>query len=402
MATTTDRPSRARSMARAWCAHSESTPRRAATSAGSGRSSAPVTAARAATRWTWTSGPRGSTPHRRCRPRRRPGSARQHLGERIEWVARARRVAPVERVDLIETDRGRRGPWPAQVTPVEFHSCSAPSKPGRRGRPRAAPSVARSRAVVSPRHATAHRGVRDRRLDGRQRLRRARRRHVSRPAASSLIRLVGEGRVRPGARSRRRRLPRLDRARHVRQRAQAGAHPRRRPAPGLHPGADHAACSRSPASTRRCRSCPPSTRPSPGADPVAVVELAIPARPAYLSLVRLVVDAAVGSLAPGLSPARLDDLKIAVTEACANAIEAHETTDADGPVVVRCIVDDDHVTVEVVDRGEGFDPDRVDPAARGHRPAAPAPRERPRHPADAHLGRRGRRSPVRSTGRQWR
>ena len=41
---------------------------------------------------------------------------------------------------------------------------------------------------------------------------------------------------------------------------------------------------------------------------MAVVELEIPARPAYLSLVRLVVDAAVGSLAPGLGGARLDDL----------------------------------------------------------------------------------------------
>jgi serine/threonine-protein kinase RsbW len=98
---------------------------------------------------------------------------------------------------------------------------------------------------------------------------------------------------------------------------------------------------------------------------VAVVELEIPARPAYLSLVRLVVDAAVGSLAPGLSAARRDDLKIAVTEACSNAIEAHEASIADGPVVVRCVVDDDQVTVEVVDNGEGFDPDRVEslPAA---------------------------------------
>ena len=98
---------------------------------------------------------------------------------------------------------------------------------------------------------------------------------------------------------------------------------------------------------------------------MAVVELAIPARPAYLSLVRLVVDAAVGSLAPGLSAARLDDLKIAVTEACSNAIEAHEATYAEEPVVVRCVVDDDQVTVEVVDNGEGFDPDRVEtlPAA---------------------------------------
>jgi serine/threonine-protein kinase RsbW len=98
---------------------------------------------------------------------------------------------------------------------------------------------------------------------------------------------------------------------------------------------------------------------------VAVVELEIPARPAYLSLVRLIVDAAVGSLAPGLSVARLDDLKIAVTEACSNAIEAHEAIRADGPVVVRCTVDDHHVTVDIVDRGRGFDPDRVEalPAA---------------------------------------
>jgi anti-sigma regulatory factor (Ser/Thr protein kinase) len=97
----------------------------------------------------------------------------------------------------------------------------------------------------------------------------------------------------------------------------------------------------------------------------AVVELEIPARPAYLSLVRLVVDATVGSLAPGVGPARLDDLKIAVTEACSNAIEAHEAIYAEGPVLVRCSVDDDQVTVEVVDRGRGFDPDRVEvlPAA---------------------------------------
>ena len=98
---------------------------------------------------------------------------------------------------------------------------------------------------------------------------------------------------------------------------------------------------------------------------MAVVELEIPARPAYLSLVRLIVDAAVGSLAPGLSVARLDDLKIAVTEACSNAIEAHEAICADGPVVVRCTIDDHQVTVDIVDRGRGFDPDRVEalPAA---------------------------------------
>ncbi|HEX5366283.1 MAG TPA: ATP-binding protein [Acidimicrobiales bacterium] len=93
---------------------------------------------------------------------------------------------------------------------------------------------------------------------------------------------------------------------------------------------------------------------------MAVVELAIPARSAYLSLIRLVVDAAVAALAPGLGGARLDDLKIAVSEACANAIEAHQGTYVEEPVVVRCIVEEERVTVEVVDRGAGFDPDRLE------------------------------------------
>jgi len=92
---------------------------------------------------------------------------------------------------------------------------------------------------------------------------------------------------------------------------------------------------------------------------VAVVELEIPARPAYLSLVRLVVDAAVSSLAPNLGGARLDDLKLAVTEACSNAIEAHQSAWTDEPVVVRCELDDRTVTVEVADRGGGFDPTDV-------------------------------------------
>jgi serine/threonine-protein kinase RsbW len=91
-----------------------------------------------------------------------------------------------------------------------------------------------------------------------------------------------------------------------------------------------------------------------------VVELAIPARPAYLSLVRLVVDATVDSLAPGLGPARLDDLKIAVTEACANAITAHGTSWSEGPVIVRCVIDDREVRVEITDRGAGFDPEGVE------------------------------------------
>lgn len=92
---------------------------------------------------------------------------------------------------------------------------------------------------------------------------------------------------------------------------------------------------------------------------MADVELAIPARSAYLALVRLVVDAAVATLAPRLGAGRRDDLKVAVTEACSNAIDAHRAAWGNGPVYVRFDVTGDAVAVEVVDQGAGFDPDRV-------------------------------------------
>jgi serine/threonine-protein kinase RsbW len=65
------------------------------------------------------------------------------------------------------------------------------------------------------------------------------------------------------------------------------------------------------------------------------------------------------SLAPGLVGARLDDLKVAVTEACSNAIDAHRSAWAHGPVLIRCDLTKNAVSVEIVDRGAGFDPDRV-------------------------------------------
>jgi serine/threonine-protein kinase RsbW len=85
------------------------------------------------------------------------------------------------------------------------------------------------------------------------------------------------------------------------------------------------------------------------------VELEIPARPEYIALVRLVVS----SLASGrrvLADERVDDLKLAVSEACTNAIEAHGVLDVEERVRVRCHDSDDRFQVSIDDRGEGFDP----------------------------------------------
>ena len=85
------------------------------------------------------------------------------------------------------------------------------------------------------------------------------------------------------------------------------------------------------------------------------VVLEIPARPEYLALVRQVVAAAAG-VEPTFRDERIEDLRIAVSEATTNAIEAHAHLDSDERIVLRCNLGDDHIEVEVTDQGGGFRP----------------------------------------------
>ena len=84
-----------------------------------------------------------------------------------------------------------------------------------------------------------------------------------------------------------------------------------------------------------------------------VLELSFPADSRYLALARL-------SLA-GIAPlARLDeetlaDLKLAVTEACANAVRHAYPGDLDGAVRLRVGLAPALLTVEVADDGRGMD-----------------------------------------------
>ena len=62
------------------------------------------------------------------------------------------------------------------------------------------------------------------------------------------------------------------------------------------------------------------------------VELDVPARPEFLALVRSIVTliAETGSKLPA---PRIEDLRLAVTEACANAIDAERRVQVSGDVV---------------------------------------------------------------------
>ncbi|MFV2038860.1 MAG: ATP-binding protein [Acidimicrobiales bacterium] len=87
-----------------------------------------------------------------------------------------------------------------------------------------------------------------------------------------------------------------------------------------------------------------------------VISLAIPAQPEYLSLVRAVV-AAAAALDPGLGDERIEDLRIAVSEATTNAIEAHANLGSKERITIRCDLEEDRIEVEVQDHAvPGFDP----------------------------------------------
>jgi len=92
------------------------------------------------------------------------------------------------------------------------------------------------------------------------------------------------------------------------------------------------------------------------------IELDVPARPEYLALVRSTVTqiALTGSKLPD---PRIEDLRLAITEACANAMDAERRKpEAERcPIVIRCDLEADHLAVEVHDEGGGFDPDSLTP-----------------------------------------
>lgn len=90
------------------------------------------------------------------------------------------------------------------------------------------------------------------------------------------------------------------------------------------------------------------------------VRLTIPAKPEYISLVRLALSGLSG-LRP-LSEETLGDLKLAVTEACSNSVRHGYGDAGEGTVEIVYELRPDRLVVEVADDGPGFD-------VEGERPA---------------------------------
>jgi serine/threonine-protein kinase RsbW len=80
--------------------------------------------------------------------------------------------------------------------------------------------------------------------------------------------------------------------------------------------------------------------------------LSIPAKPEYITLVRLALSG-LSQLRP-LSEEVLGDLKLAVTEACTNSVR-HGYANGEGTVEILYELQPDRLVVEVLDEGPGFD-----------------------------------------------
>lgn len=83
-----------------------------------------------------------------------------------------------------------------------------------------------------------------------------------------------------------------------------------------------------------------------------LVRLEIPAMPAFVGVARTVV-VAIATSVEGIDDDRLEDLRIAVSEACTNAVEAHPTEGTDQRVVLRCLLDDERLEIRIEDSSGG-------------------------------------------------
>jgi serine/threonine-protein kinase RsbW len=89
------------------------------------------------------------------------------------------------------------------------------------------------------------------------------------------------------------------------------------------------------------------------------VRLTIPAKAEYVLLGRLALSGITRTRR--LTAETLNDLKLAVTEACTNSVR-HAYGGNGGTVDIVYELHDDRLVVEVSDDGDGFDPDRVEEA----------------------------------------
>lgn len=94
------------------------------------------------------------------------------------------------------------------------------------------------------------------------------------------------------------------------------------------------------------------------------MELCLPNRPEFVAVARLAVAAVASRMSFDIEA--IEDIKVAVGEACTNAIEHGCPLTAGAEMItLRCDLGDDALTITVQDPGDGFDPATATRQPRG-------------------------------------
>ncbi|WP_134685635.1 anti-sigma B factor RsbW [Brevibacillus migulae] len=90
---------------------------------------------------------------------------------------------------------------------------------------------------------------------------------------------------------------------------------------------------------------------------VDVIEMSLPARPEYVGVVRLTVSGLANRA--GMAYDDIEDVKLAVAEACTNVVQHAYGADEVGSIHLRCKIMGDRMVIEVADDGQSFPVDAV-------------------------------------------
>ncbi|KAB3532236.1 histidine kinase [Alkaliphilus serpentinus] len=87
------------------------------------------------------------------------------------------------------------------------------------------------------------------------------------------------------------------------------------------------------------------------------IKLSIPNRPEYVSVIRLTVAAIANRM--GFDIEKIEDFKVAIAEACTNAI-THGKHLKDDNFNIEFIVEDEKLTIYVQDNGKGYSAEKLE------------------------------------------
>ena len=85
-----------------------------------------------------------------------------------------------------------------------------------------------------------------------------------------------------------------------------------------------------------------------------VLKMYVPGKPEYVGTIRMAIAHIAANI--GFDIEAIDDIKIAVSEACTNIIRhSHEHSEYSYDIIVEC--EEKSLTITVADEGVGFEPD---------------------------------------------